>query len=92
MKRNPIARDHCIAHYGPSCVVCVEPVDPKPHSRLELGAGDFGKLSVSAQLMCKWESEKARPRAEQIAKLASLRGVGKREVAARMEKLSGAKR
>ena len=55
-------------------------------SRLELGAGDFGKLlGVSAQSIYNWEAEKARPRAEQIAKLAALRSLGKREAAARLE-------
>ena len=54
-------------------------------SRLELSAADFGKLlGVSAQSIYNWESEKARPRAEQIAKLAALRSLGKREVAARL--------
>ena len=60
-------------------------------SRLALSASDFGKLlGVSAQSIYNWESEKARPRVEQIAKLAALRGVGKREVAARLEQLNGA--
>jgi predicted transcriptional regulator len=61
-------------------------------SRLELSATDFGKLlGVSAQSIYNWESEKARPRAEQIAKLAALRGLGKREVAARLAELAGTK-
>lgn len=56
------------------------------------GRGEFGKLlGVSAQSIYNWESEKARPRAEQIAKLAALRSVGKREAAARLEQLNGAK-
>jgi DNA-binding transcriptional regulator YiaG len=59
-------------------------------SRLDLSAADFGKLlGVSAQSIYNWESEKARPRAEQIAKLAALRGLGKREVATRLEQLAG---
>jgi DNA-binding XRE family transcriptional regulator len=61
--------------------VCVEPVD--------LSASDFGKLlRVSAQSIYNWEAEKARPRPEQIVKLAALRGLGKREVATRLEKLA----
>lgn len=61
-------------------------------SRVALSANDFGKLlGVSAQSIYNWESEKARPRAEQIAKIAALRALGKREVAARLEQLSGAK-
>jgi len=61
-------------------------------SRLELPASEFGKLlGVSAQSIYNWESEKARPRAEQIAKLVALRRLGKREVALRLEQL-GSKR
>jgi DNA-binding transcriptional regulator YiaG len=61
-------------------------------SRVDLSATDFGKLlGVSAQSIYNWESEKARPRAEQIAKLAALRGLGKREVAARLTQLAGTK-
>ena len=56
--------------------------------RLELSAADFGKLlGVSAKSIYNWEAEKARPRAEQIAKLGALRGLGKREVADRLEQL-----
>lgn len=62
-------------------------------SRLDLSAADFGKLlGVSAQSIYNWESEKARPRAEQIAKFAALRRLGKREVAARLEQLAGGMR
>jgi len=62
-------------------------------SRLDLPATDFGRLlGVSAQSIYNWEAGKARPRAEQIAKLAALRGLGKREAAARLEQLNGAKR
>ncbi len=61
-------------------------------SRVALSANDFGKLlGVSAQSIYNWESEKARPRAEQIAKMAALRALGEREVVARLEQLSGAK-
>jgi len=62
-------------------------------ARLDLSAADFGKLvGVSAQSIYNWESEKARPRPEQIAKLAALRALGKRGVAARLEQLAGTKR
>jgi DNA-binding transcriptional regulator YiaG len=54
-------------------------------ARLALSAEDFGKLlGVSAQSVYNWEHEKARPRAEQLAKLAALRGIGKREAKARL--------
>lgn len=56
--------------------------------RLGLSADDFGSLlGVSAQSVYSWEQEKARPRAEQISKIAVLRGIGKREAAARLEQL-----
>lgn len=59
--------------------------------RLGLSADDFGKLlGVSAQSVYNWEQEKARPRAEQISKIAALRRVGKREAAARLEQLGAA--
>jgi len=62
-------------------------------SRLDLSAAEFGKhLGVSAQSIYNWESEKARPRAEQIAKLAAMRGLGKREVAKRLGQVAGGKR
>ena len=59
--------------------------------RLGFSAGDFGKLlGVSAQSIYNWEQEKARPRSEQVAKLAALRAVGKREARVRMEQLGAA--
>ncbi len=48
-------------------------------------------VGVGAQSIYNWESEKARPRVEQIAKLAAMRGLGKREVAARLGELNGEK-
>jgi len=59
-------------------------------TRLGLSAADFGKLlGVSAQSIYNWERELAYPRGEQIAKLAALRGIGKREAAMRLEQLDG---
>lgn len=56
--------------------------------RLDLSAADFGNLvGVSAQSIYGWESGKTVPRAEQLTKVAALRGVGKREVARRLEEL-----
>lgn len=55
-------------------------------ARLGLNAEDFGKLvGVSGQSIYNWEHEKATPRAAQVAALALLRGVGKREVLKRLE-------
>ena len=57
-------------------------------ARLGLSATDLGKLiGVSAQSIYNWESEKARPRVEQIARLARLRDIGKREATAQLSKL-----
>jgi hypothetical protein len=56
--------------------------------RLGLSATDFGVLAgVSAQSIYNWEREASHPRPEQIGKLAALRGIGKREAAARLKQL-----
>jgi DNA-binding transcriptional regulator YiaG len=56
--------------------------------RLGLSAADFGKLlGVSAQSIYNWERELARPRGEQLSKLAALRGIGKREAGKRLAQL-----
>jgi DNA-binding transcriptional regulator YiaG len=61
-------------------------------SRLGLSAADFGKLlGVSAQSVYNWERGEATPRGSQLAKIASLRGIGKREVVKRLELLQGEK-
>lgn len=54
--------------------------------RLGLTAEEIGRLlGVSAQSVYNWEHEKARPRAAQVQAIAALRGLGKREVKARLE-------
>lgn len=61
-------------------------------AKLGLSAAQFGKLiGVSGQSVYNWESEKAVPRRSQIAAIAALRGVGKREVMARLEGDAGTK-
>jgi DNA-binding transcriptional regulator YiaG len=61
--------------------------------RLGLSAGDFGKLiDVSAQSIYNWERGVAYPRAQQLAKLAALRGIGKRDVEARLKPVPRLKR
>jgi len=60
-------------------------------SRLGLSANDFGSLvGVSAQSIYNWEHGLATPRAGQLAKLAALRGIGKREAAQRLEQSAAA--
>ena len=61
-------------------------------NRLGLSAAEFGKLmGVSAQSIYNWEHEVAHPRSEQLAKLASLRGIGKREAAERLKPVRSGK-
>lgn len=58
-------------------------------SRLGLSASDFGKLAdVSAQTIYNWERETARPGRAQLARLATLRALGKREAGRRLELLA----
>lgn len=55
-------------------------------ARLGLSAGDLGRLlGVSGQSVYNWENQKAVPRRAQVQALAQLRGLGKREVQARLE-------
>jgi DNA-binding transcriptional regulator YiaG len=62
-------------------------------AKLGLSAADFGKLAgVSAQSIYDYETGKAIPRAAQVASLAKLRGLGKREALARLEANTGAKK
>lgn len=56
--------------------------------KLGLSAADFAALlGVSGQSVYKWEHGEARPRARQLEAIAALRGIGKREAAARLAKL-----
>lgn len=56
--------------------------------KLGLSAADMGALlGVSAQSIYHWESGKTRPRQQQIAAIAALRKLGKREAKARLEGL-----
>lgn len=57
-------------------------------SRLGLSAANFGKLAgVTGHTVYKWEQGSAKPRHRQVAALAALRGIGKKEALARLEKL-----
>jgi DNA-binding transcriptional regulator YiaG len=59
--------------------------------RLGLSAEDFGLLvGASGQSVYLWESGKTKPRPQSLAAIAALRGIGKREVAARLEALKQA--
>ena len=59
-------------------------------TRLGLSAAEFGRLvGVSAQSIYNWEGGQARPRGEQLSRLASLRSLGKREAAARLTQAAG---
>ena len=57
--------------------------------RLGLSAGEYAALlEVSAQTVYNWEQERARPQREQLAGIAALRGVSKKEALARLEQLA----
>jgi DNA-binding transcriptional regulator YiaG len=59
-------------------------------ARLGLSAKDFGRLvGVSALTIYSWESGKSRPRKKQLAGLAAVRRLGKREARKRLEMLGG---
>jgi DNA-binding transcriptional regulator YiaG len=56
--------------------------------RLGISAADYAKLiGVTAHTIYKWEHGAARPRKRQVAAIASLRHVGKKEALARLEQL-----
>ena len=56
--------------------------------RLGLSAADFGKLvGATGQSVYSWEAGKSKPRAENLAAIAALRGIGKREAAERLAAL-----
>ena len=54
--------------------------------RLGLSAAEMGLLlGVSAQTVYHWEAGKTRPRANQLGSIVALRGMGKRQIKARLE-------
>jgi DNA-binding transcriptional regulator YiaG len=61
--------------------------------RLGLSAANYGKLiGVTGQTIYSWEQETSRPRKQQVARIASLRRLGKRDAYARLEQLAGGSR
>jgi len=59
--------------------------------RLGLSAADFGLLvGATGQSVYAWEAGKTKPKAESLAAIAALRGIGKREVEAKLAALKGA--
>lgn len=61
----------------------------KNRQRLALSAAEMGMLlGVSALSIYNWESGKAKPRRGNLPAIAALRGIGKREAAARLEELA----
>jgi len=56
--------------------------------RLGLSAADFGLLvGATGQSIYAWEAGKTKPRPQALAAIAALRGIGKREVEAKLEAL-----
>ena len=57
-------------------------------ARLDLSARDFAKLlGVSDQSVHKWETERAVPRAAQLASIVAIRKIGKKEAMAKLATL-----
>jgi DNA-binding transcriptional regulator YiaG len=61
--------------------------------RTGLSAAEYAKLvGVSPLTIYNWENGKSRPRQEQFASLVALRGIGKREIQARLQAMESKKR
>jgi len=59
-------------------------------TRLGLSAAEFGKLvGVTAQSIYNWESGATRPRPQQLAAIAQLRTIGRKEARARLGAVAG---
>jgi DNA-binding transcriptional regulator YiaG len=55
-------------------------------NRLGLSAADFGRLiGATAQSVYAWEQGKSKPQPQNLAAIAALRGIGKREAEARLD-------
>jgi DNA-binding transcriptional regulator YiaG len=62
-------------------------------NRLGLSAADYGTLvGVTGQSIYSWERETSRPRKQQVARIASIRHMGKKEAQARLEQLAAGTR
>ncbi|NTV76375.1 MAG: helix-turn-helix domain-containing protein, partial [Holophaga sp.] len=58
--------------------------------RFGLTAADMGALlGVSAQTIYNWEAEKSTPRQKQLEAYAAVRGLGKKQVSARLAAMAG---
>lgn len=57
-------------------------------NRLGLSAADFGLLvGATGQSIYAWEAGKSKPRAKSLTAISALRGLGKKQVAAKLEEL-----
>ena len=71
------------ARFSPSWLV-------SHRQRLDLSAPEYATLvGVSAQTIYNWEQEKSKPHPQQVAALAAVRRLGKREALKRLEMLDG---
>ena len=65
----------------------------KHRAKLGLSATEYAKLvGVSGLTIYNWEKGKTRPRAAQLEALATVRGMGKRQVVARLQQRGGKRR
>jgi DNA-binding transcriptional regulator YiaG len=83
LERAPAASDAEGVRFSPKWVAA-------DRERLGLSARDYGRLvGVSMLTVYNWEKGKAKPRAQQLAAWAKVRGIGKREARKRLELLGG---
>ncbi len=85
VRRGPVAAEKAEASEGRRLRFTAKGLKTQ-RKRLGVSAEEYAKLAgVSAQSIYKWERGLARPRQKQIETLASLRGIGKKEAAARLQ-------
>lgn len=100
LKRRIAALEQMVKRLGKQAGAKIAPAEAEPlaggfrfsasglmaqRKRLGLSAAEAGKLlGVSDQSVYKWENGKTRPRASQFAAIAALRGLSKKQAAARL--------
>jgi DNA-binding transcriptional regulator YiaG len=81
-----VSNGRAVAPAASTSTVRFSPTWLRAHrAKLELSAADYARLvGVSGLTIYNWEKGKTKPQAAQLAKLAEVRGMGKREAIARI--------
>ena len=78
-REKPVAASAADVRFSPSWL-------QSHRAKLGLAAADYAELiGVSPQTIYNWENGRSRPRPKQLAALAGIRGIGKREAERRLE-------